>query len=61
MPIRTLALRRESLSELAAGDLAAVAGAAAALPTTPVKYCVGVSQEASCLDCVTRFCEGANA
>jgi hypothetical protein len=37
---RTLSLKREALSELSTGDLLNVAGAAAALPTTPVNYCV---------------------
>lgn len=35
---RTLSLRREALTDLSAEDLAGVAGAA--LPTSPVGYCV---------------------
>lgn len=35
---RTLSLKREALTELTAGDLAGVAGAA--LPTSPLAYCL---------------------
>jgi hypothetical protein len=49
---RSLALKRESLTELAAADLAAVAGAA--VKTTPVNECLGISFEFTCLDCITR-------
>ena len=35
---RTLSLKREALTPLSAGDLAGIAGAA--LPTSPVGYCV---------------------
>ena len=51
MSRRTLSLKRESLAELGAADLANVAGAAG---TTPVNQCLGISFEFTCLDCVTR-------
>jgi len=37
---RTLSLKREALAELSPADLLAVAGGVAALPTSPVNYCV---------------------
>ena len=37
---RTLALRRELLTELGEGDLSVVLGAALALPTEPFQICV---------------------
>jgi pyruvate/2-oxoglutarate/acetoin dehydrogenase E1 component len=51
---RTLSLKRETLAPLSDNDLAGVAGAAAAVPTTPVQQCLSISFEFTCLDCVTR-------
>ncbi len=63
---RSLTLKRELLGDLSPVELANVAGAA--LPTTPVAYCVEtygpktldvrecVSGAHTCLDCLTRWC-----
>lgn len=49
---RSLTLKREHLSALAADELANVAGAK--VPTFPVNECLGISWEFTCLDCLTR-------
>jgi hypothetical protein len=51
---RSLALQRETLTELTGDQLTTVVGAA--LPTSPVIDCLGISEEYSCIDCLTRFC-----
>ncbi len=59
---RALYLRRETLTQLSGDDLRDVLGAAAALPTMPVKACPQL--ENTNVYCFTRgstcdYCEGA--
>ena len=55
MTKRTLSLRREALTELAAPELASVAGGAAP-PTLNVRECLDGISGHTCIDCLTRYC-----
>ena len=49
---KRLSLKAEALTELTTAELGAVAGAAAdAAPTTPLKDCLGLSYEFTCVHC----------
>lgn len=52
MTKRTLSLKRETLSELSAGDLSSVV--AGAPPTLDVRECLPSFAVHTCIDCLTR-------
>lgn len=57
MTKRTLSLKREALTELAVGDLAAVvAGEAPSGYTCPVRDCLLPTNAITCLTCLTNTC-----
>jgi hypothetical protein len=54
---RTLSLQRETLTELGTDELAVVVGGNVPSGLTcPVVDCLGITEAASCFDCITRSC-----
>ena len=54
---RRLSLRREALVELTTPELTEVNGAAFQAPPTLNVDCLrGISDDHTCIDCLTRFC-----
>jgi hypothetical protein len=57
---RTLSLRRETLAELGSDELAAVVGGqqiSAPQATCPVKNCVALTNQFTCLVCFSEPCQ----